>query len=134
MMIGVVRTLWALPTTAVGLAVGVACLPTGARWRRHSGVIEIHGGGVTWLLQHGTLLKGGASAMTLGEVVLGISEAALEITRTHERVHVRQARCWGPFFIPAYVGASVLALLRGRHFYRGNAFEMEAYGIDRARP
>ena len=120
--------MWVLPTTTVGLVVGIACLPTGARWRRHSGVIEIHGGGVRWLLEHATLLQGGATAMTLGEVVLGVSEAGLEVTRSHERVHVRQARRWGPFFLPAYVGGSVVALVRGRHFYRGNAFEMEAYG------
>ncbi|HVX86964.1 MAG TPA: hypothetical protein VH253_19425 [Phycisphaerae bacterium] len=127
MMMAIVRTVWVLPTTGVGLLVGVACLPTGARWRRHSGVIEIHGGGVSWLLEHATVLKGGAMAMTLGEVVLGVSEAALEVTRSHERVHVRQARRWGPLFIPAYVWASVVAMARGRHFYRGNAFEMEAY-------
>ncbi len=122
-------TLWALPTTSLGLALGTLALPFGARWARHSGVIEIHGGLITWLLQHATLLQGGASAMTLGEVVLGVSPAALELTRDHERVHVRQCRRWGPFFLPAYLAASALARVRGRHFYRDNFFEREAYAL-----
>ncbi len=126
-------SLWAFPTTAVGLAVGTLCLPFGARWTRHSGVIEIHGGGVTWLLEHATLLQGGALAMTLGEVVLGVTPAALDLTREHERVHVRQCRRWGPFFLPAYLAASAIALAQGRHFYRENAFEREAYTISDAR-
>jgi hypothetical protein len=126
-------SLWTLPTTSVGLAIGTLCLPLGARWTRHSGVIEIHGGGVTWLLEHATLLEGGALAMTLGEVVLGLSPAALDLTREHERVHVKQARHWGPFFLPAYLAASVIALARGRHFYRENAFEVEAYSASDAR-
>jgi hypothetical protein len=71
--------------------------------------------------------------MTLGEVVLGLSPAALDLTREHERVHVKQARHWGPFFLPAYLAASVIALARGRHFYRENAFEVEAYSASDAR-
>jgi hypothetical protein len=133
-MLPPLQSLWAFPTTAVGLAIGTLALPFGARWQRHSGVIEIHGGPVTWLLQHATLLEGGALAMTLGEVVLGVSPAALDLTRTHERVHVRQCRRWGPFFLPAYAAASLLALAKGRHFYRQNAFEVEAYTLADRRP
>jgi hypothetical protein len=33
-------------------------------------------------------------------------------TRQHEHIHVRQCERWGPFFLPAYGVASVLALLR----------------------
>jgi hypothetical protein len=65
--------------------------------------------------------------MTLGHVVLGQDLFLLDATRAHERVHVRQAERWGPLFLPAYVIASVAALLRGGNPYRDNAFEREAY-------
>ncbi len=104
------------------------CTPLGARWQFHSGVLECHGGGVAWLLEHATTLRGGASAITFGDVVLGRNQELLDVTRTHERVHVRQAHRWGPFFIPAYLTASVMAWARGQGAYRGNVFEREAYG------
>jgi len=107
------------------LLVGVA---TGARARAVAGVIEVHGGAVTFFLRHLTLLRGGAAAMTLGHVVLGVDRAALEFSREHERIHVRQVERWGPLFIPAYAVASFLAWIRGGSAYRDNAFEKEAYG------
>ena len=127
-MLIVLRTLWTLPTTAVGLVVGGVGLALGARCQWVTGVLEFHGGGVAWLLEHATLLKGGASAMTLGDVVLGRDVEALARTRAHERVHVRQCHRWGPFFIPAYLVASAVAWVRTGDGYRGNVFEREAYG------
>jgi len=118
---------WAFPTTALGLALLIAGLLTGARAQIHEGVLEVWGGGVSFFLRHFTLLKGGASAMTLGHVVLARSRMLLDITRSHERIHVRQCERWGPLFLPAYVIASALAFLHGRHPYRDNRFEVEAY-------
>ena len=66
--------------------------------------------------------------MTLGHVVLGRSLGALDDTRAHERVHVRQCERWGPLFLPAYGLASLAAALRGRNAYLDNRFEREAYG------
>ena len=118
---------WAFPTTLIGLIIGLPDL-------RHAtivdGVLEICGPWTNWLLRHGTLLKGGALAMTLGHVVLGRDHEALETTRQHERVHVRQAARWGPLFLPAYGVASLIALARGQGAYMGNAFEREAYAED----
>ena len=74
-------------------------------------------------------LPGGATAMTLGHVVLGVDQEALDLTRTHERVHVRQCERWGPLFLPAYGLASLAAWVGGRDAYRGNRFEVEAYRI-----
>jgi hypothetical protein len=96
--------LWALPTTSLGLA----CLAVGAAYGRVGtqvvdGVLELHGGLIEAFLREGTLLPGGASAMTLGHVVLGRNREALQRTRAHERVHVRQCERWGPLFIPAYL-------------------------------
>lgn len=123
--------LWTAPTSALGLMFFIP-IPVPARYGRVGkrivdGVLELHGGAVTLFLRHGTLLRGGASAMTLGHVVLGLDQAALDRTRSHERVHVRQAERWGPLFIPAYLFASLFAWIRGRHPYLGNRFEREAF-------
>src|SRR5437016_13739549 len=119
--------LWALPTTAVGLVVGAPALVSGGKMRWVDGVLEIHGGFVSHFLLEWTLLKGGASAMTLGHVVLGRDRAALDWSRSHERVHVRQCERWGPLFLPAYGVASALILWRGGDAYMDNPFEREAY-------
>ena len=59
-------------------------------------------------------------------MVLGANAGALEESRAHERVHVRQYERWGIFFVPLYLLASLLALARGRSVYAGNAFERQA--------
>jgi hypothetical protein len=122
------RYLWAFPTTAVGLCLGAPALLSrrgGMQWI--DGVLEFHGGFVEFFLAECTLLQGGASAMTLGHVVLGRDRASLEWSRPHERVHVRQCERWGPLFLPAYGLASAIAWWRGGDAYRGNFFEREAY-------
>lgn len=119
--------LWVSPTSSVGVLMFILAKLSGGCAAVVEGVLEVHGGIVTWILTHGTFLKGGASAMTLGHVVIGRNAEALAWTRRHERVHVRQCERWGPLFYPAYVGASVWAWLRGGHPYLDNAFEREAY-------
>jgi hypothetical protein len=124
----IVVYLWTGPTTLVGLLFFIPAMLTGGRARIVEGVLELYGGAVEWFLRRCTLLRGGASAMTLGHVVLGRDAYLLDATRKHERVHVRQAERWGPFFIPAYLIASLIALLQGKRAYMDNAFEKEAYG------
>lgn len=120
--------LWASPATMLGLSVAPLVW-----WQRGSiaivqGVIEIHGGVVTRLLQRGLLpWSGPAAAVTLGHVVWGCDEASLNRTRAHERVHVRQYERWGPLFLPLYLGWSVWLAWRGFDPYLDNPFEMEAY-------
>ena len=122
------RYLWAAPTTVIGLVfVGLALL-SGGRAHLVDGVIEAHGGLCRFFLRRCTLLRGGASALTLGHVVLGRDRACLDVTRSHERVHVRQAERWGPLFLPAYGIAALAAWWRGGNAYRDNRFEREAYG------
>ena len=118
---------WTLPTTLTGLWLLPLAYLTGGAAQRVNGVLEIYGGCVGWLLQHCPFLKGGVSAMTLGHVVLARDRMTADLTRAHERVHVRQAQRWGPFFIPAYLLASLIALLRGKRPYLDNPFEREAY-------
>lgn len=68
----------------------------------------------------------GFLALALGHVVLARTDAVLEAVRAHELVHVRQAERWGPFFLPAYVCASVSAWAEGGRAYIDNVFEREA--------
>ena len=114
---------WAAPTTAVGLLVGGLTLLTGGRAQRVRGALEFHGGFSRWLLEHRMVR---ASAMTLGHVILGRDTRCLESCRDHEQAHVRQVERWGVAFLPAYVAASLWALLKGRHYYLDNWFEVDA--------
>ena len=119
------RFLWAAPTSALGIVLVVA----GARRVRVQvvdGVLEAHGPALAWMLTHLVPLSGGATAVTLGHVVLARDAQSLDATRAHERVHVRQCERWGPFFIPPYFAGSLIATLRGRHYYFDNPFEREA--------
>lgn len=128
-----VSYIWAAPTSAVALPfvlLGAAGIGT---VKLVDGVIEIHGGPASFFLRRCTLLPGGASAMTLGHVVIGRNQRCLDSSRAHERIHVRQVERWGPLFLPAYLVASGIAWARGRHAYHDNPFEREAYAADRAR-
>src|SRR5687768_10256201 len=115
----IVRYVWAAPTTALGLLVVFA-----GAWRVRAGVVdgvlEAHGPALAWLLSHLTPMAGGAAALTLGHVVIARDRQSLELTRRHERVHVRQCEIWGPLFVPAYLTASLWAVMRGRNFYFDN--------------
>ncbi|MDB6149343.1 MAG: hypothetical protein JWQ44_791 [Chthoniobacter sp.] len=119
--------LWAFPTTVVGLLFVPLVLTRGG-FQVVDGVLELYGGGVRAFLEKASGFPGGVAAMTLGHVVLGTDRHALERSRAHERIHVRQTERWGPFFLPAYLIASLVALLRGRDAYRDNCFEREAFG------
>jgi hypothetical protein len=121
---------WALPNSLLGFAIGLATLATGGGVRRVGRAIEFHGGLAAWLLQRAAPLEGGAMAITLGHVILGRTAAALDISREHEWVHVGQYERWGPFFIPAYLLASLALWLAGRDPYRENPFERAAYRRD----
>jgi hypothetical protein len=122
-----IRYVWAGPTTLVGLVLTVPSLRRGDV-AIVDGVIEAHSPFLRRALASLTPLAGGADAMTLGHVVIGRDAQALERTRAHERVHVRQYERWGPLFVPAYFLAGLWALARGRHPYYDNRFEQEAEG------
>lgn len=115
---------WALPYTLLGIAIGLLLC---GRFQRVQGVIEIHGPVIAKVLSR---LLVPAMAMTFGHVVFGRTAAALESTRTHERVHVRQYERWGIAFVPVYLLLSAVLYIRGRDGYRENPFEVEAYAVD----
>jgi hypothetical protein len=122
--------LWTIPNTLIGLwPVPILLFQRSARLRLHTGVIEITGGIVTRILNHG-IAGVIPAAITFGHVVWATDEWNLNRTRRHERVHVRQYERWGPFFLPAYLCCSLVQKLRGLDHYRDNPFEREAYAIE----
>ncbi|MGA2064875.1 MAG: hypothetical protein ABSG86_07900 [Thermoguttaceae bacterium] len=126
MSLRLLAMLWASPYTVLGLLLGTVGLSTGGRARIRGRVVEFYGGGVKWLLQR-FFFGGGAMACTLGHTVLGQTDAALDISRDHEMVHVRQFERWGPLMGPAYLGCSLVLWLMRRRPYRDNPFERQAF-------
>ncbi len=124
-----VAYMWASPNTALGALAVLILLCLGGRARVVSGIVEVGGGwGGRAIASFPRMLS--FNAMTLGHVVIGVSEAALTASREHELVHVRQYERWGPFFLPAYALSSLWQVLHGRRAYWDNAFEREAYAQD----
>lgn len=122
------RYLWAAPYTVLGLVLGFVAVLFGAGSQLNRGVVEVAGGRIgRALAQLPPAL--GFSAMTLGHVILAVDRSALAQLRLHEQVHVAQYERWGPLFVPAYLLSSLLQLLRGKHPYRENHFERQAYAV-----
>lgn len=126
MMLKCLAIIWTLPNTLLGVGLGLLGMLLGGRARWVGGALEFHGTALRWLFGK---LPNGVRAMTLGHSILGVDESSLERARDHEHVHVRQYERWGPLFIPAYLGCSLLLLLRGQDPYHDNPFEKQAYAI-----
>ena len=110
------KYLWVMPNTLLGLAFVPLVLLTGGKAQWKNGVLETYGGCASWLLSD-------AAAVCFGHLVLARDEFWLEATREHEAKHVRQYERYGPFMLLLYWLASLTALIRGRHYYFGNSFE-----------
>lgn len=119
------RYIWAMPATVIGLVFASLAVIRG-RIAVVDGVIEAQGPLLRWAFTRLLPGRGGASAITLGHVVLARDAMHLEWTRCHERAHVAQYERWGPVFLPAYLLASLAAFVRGRDCYFDNHFEREA--------
>ena len=119
------RVLWASPCSLVGIALAVPVLAAGGAAKRVGPAIEIvvhrHD-----LPDHSLLRRLPFAAITFGHVILALSGRQLATLRAHEHVHVRHYAALGPLFFPAYAAASLVALVRGRCPYAGNAFEVHA--------
>jgi hypothetical protein len=116
---------WVFPVTLLGLIAVAVTKITGGSVRLVAGAIEAGGGFSAWLIRN--FLGGRVTAMTVGHVILGLDEERLSQARQHEHIHIRQYERWGFLFIPLYLGSSIIAWTQGRHFYRDNVFEREAY-------
>jgi hypothetical protein len=133
-MLRVVMYLWALPVTLIGLLVVLVARSSGGVQQRVDGVVEAAGGWPARVLRHGFPFSGSVAAITLGHVVVGVSLAALDSTRAHERVHVRQFERWGVLMMVLYPLAGLAAALRGGNPYIDNVFEREARAAETAVP
>jgi hypothetical protein len=91
----------------------------------------VAGGLPARFLIKGLPFSGPIMAITLGHVVVGISEQALTHTRPHERAHVRQFERWGGLMLLLYPIAGLWVALRGFHPYRDNPFERSARAEER---
>ncbi|MFT3664972.1 signal peptide prediction [Piscinibacter sp.] len=124
---------WALPCTLVGALLGLPVLLAGGGVRRCGLAVEVY-------LHEGTAPAGSRAArlpfaaITLGQVIVGVSTAELDRLRLHEHVHVRQYLWFGPLFFVAYPLAGLVAALRGRGAHAGNAFERHAVRLSGAGP
>jgi hypothetical protein len=102
---------WTSPNTLLGLLVGLACLPWGARpqWRRRDCALVFRH--MPW--------RGVGGALTLGNVILctggdldtpcvtyahraGQGDEPIISLADHERAHVYQYMVLGPLFLPLY--------------------------------
>lgn len=116
--------LWMLPLTLAGfVVVGIHSLFVGKHVR------------VSWtwrgiVFEYPGRLWGMDSLMgqCLGGVILVRSTGPISTARTlvHEGQHVFQQMVLGPFILLAYPVSSFAALVRGRHWYRDNVFEIDA--------
>lgn len=120
------RYIWALPNTLLGLLFIPLALFSKGRMEIVDGVMEIHGGFVSWFLKHCWPTNRYVAALTLGHIVLGYNKEMLSAFRRHEQAHVRQFEILGPFFLPVYLASSLWSWIRGRGAYRGNYLEKKA--------
>lgn len=125
MSLKVLAMIWASPYSALGIVIGLIGVAAGGSVKRVDGVLEFQGRFIAWALDLLPLPE--AQAMTLGHTVIARHQQALDATRDHERVHVRQFERWGPLMGPAYLGWSATLWIRGKDAYRDNPFEQEAF-------
>jgi hypothetical protein len=121
----VLKTVWALPCSVVGLLLAVVPLALGGESKRVEGAWE-----VTYR-QSRSQCRARANrfpfrGIVFGQVILAITDEELQKIRRHERVHVAQYERWGLLFFLAYPLSSLWQLIRGRRAYWDNHFEVEA--------
>lgn len=130
LMLRVLLYLWVLPVSLSGMMFAFVARGSGGTLQWVGGVLESSGGWPAWMLRRGFPFSGAVQAITLGHVVVGVSQDALNTTRAHERAHVRQFERWGVLFLLLYPLAGLLAWMRGGNPYRDNLFEREARAVE----
>lgn len=114
------RYAWASPGTLLGLALVIVVLLRGGKALAHRGIVE------AFLPPTAGSRRIPFDAITLGHVIVGRDERALDHLRAHEHVHVHQFEQWGPALLIAYPASSLMQLLCGRDPYQDNYFEIQA--------
>lgn len=119
----VLRMLWALPNTLVGLVLGLLSFAR-PRWDGRGALIFASQRGLCKLLYQWRYI-----AITFGHVVITRPDPS-EKTLRHEFAHVRQYETWGPFFTLVYAFYCVKLRLEGKNPYHANPFEIEAKRVE----
>lgn len=120
----IAAVLWASPWTLAGLALAALGGALGGTVHWRGGAVEAFGGRLgRWAG------RTPFAAITLGHVILAVSEAEALRLGAHERSHVRQYEAWGPFFVPAYLLAGAWQIVRGRSPHADNPFERHAVPV-----
>jgi hypothetical protein len=120
--------------TLLGLVPVVLARSSGGTLSWVGGVLEVSGGWPARVLRLGFPFSGPVAAMTLGHIVLGVSADALNATREHERVHVRQFERWGLLLLLLYPLAGLHVWLKGGNPYLDNPFERQARVHEKKHP
>lgn len=108
--------LWASPSTAVGLLVGLIgwIVLRGGRPRMANNAVEFFRNPLVGIL---------TPAVTLGNVILYADSNPSVETREHERQHTYQAEVLGPAYIPLHIAFQIVAFVYSfcdrSWFYRG---------------
>lgn len=120
--------IWVAPVTLIGGAFAFIIWLSGGQIKKQGIAWEASNGAAFRLL---TLCNPWQqiAAITFGHIIIARDADTADRLRTHEHVHVRQTERWGIFFLPAYLIASVVALLNGGDAYLDNVFEIEARRI-----
>lgn len=121
----VLKYLWALPCSALGMLAAGPFLLLGASVRITTGVLEIGFPSASQTVVP-VLRNLPFDAITFGHVVLATTEDLHEQLRSHERAHVTQYERWGLFFLLAYPLSSLVQVFKGRRPYQDNHFEVQA--------
>ena len=117
-----IKYCWVFPISCLGILLLPFVILSGGTVIIVAGVIEAEGPLASCLLSRLHI-----EAIVIGHVIFGQDRGSLVRCRKHEHVHIRQYERWGPLFPILYLLSSAAALLRGRHPYRNNRFEQEAF-------
>ena len=124
-LIQTAKVIWAAPCSIIGLAVAASIVALGGKAKYSSIALE-----VTFRPSEAQCRKLARMlpfhAITLGHVIIAVTEHDLNCLRAHELIHVQQYERWGVAFFVAYAASSIWQLLKGRKAYWDNYFEVQA--------
>ena len=88
-MLQILRYVWPLPWTLVGLTAAALVRLGGGQWQRRDGALEAFGGAASRLARR-LPAPMRFDAITLGHVIIAVDRQAADGARCHEHVHIRQ--------------------------------------------
>ncbi len=126
------KIFWAAPCSVIGMVLALLVVLCGGKARLGARTVEATfrpcesdcGKFVRWLPYR---------AITLGHVIVAVTEPELNALHSHELAHVAQYERWGVLFFFAYAASGLWQWLRGGNAYRDNYFEVQARALS-ARP